>query len=290
MATRELGRGSRSSWAFRSPSPRAARAARPSGQKQTGPLNVGVVAPFTGDAAELGALSTPPCAAATKLVNDAGGVLGRNVSCALVDDTGDPADAVRTSPGPWPPPATSTWRSALESNTAATTVPLVNSARIPMVSTNGLVAYDKTSDTYFWRTTPSDDQNGAAFVAWAARKGYKRLAVVFQNNIGAQGNDPGVVAAVRKSGRHHDHQHHDPGRRGVLQQRGGPGHRREAAGPDPGRRSADLGHLPLRVPAAQRRLVPPVITSTDSMTPATSPRSRRSMGASYMTHSIYLVG
>src|SRR2546429_5173402 len=68
------------------------------------------------------------------------------------------------------------------------------------VQTCALPISASTTDTYFWRMTPSDDQNGAAFVAWAAKKGYRRVAVVFQNNIGAQGNDPGVVAAVRKSG------------------------------------------------------------------------------------------
>ena len=155
---------------------------------------------MTGPAAEIGNLMSGACYAAVLDVNKAGGVLGRKVSCALVDDTGDPADAVPNVTRALATTSNLNMAVGLESNTAATTIPLVNGAHIPMVSTNGLVAYDKTSDTYFWRMTPSDDQNGAAFVAWAAKKGYRRVAVVFQNNIGAQGNDPGVVAAVRKSG------------------------------------------------------------------------------------------
>jgi branched-chain amino acid transport system substrate-binding protein len=165
-----------------------------------GAINIGVIGPMTGPAAEIGNLMSGACYAAVLDVNKAGGVLGRKVSCTLVDDTGDPADAVPNVTRALATTSNLNMAVGLESNTAATTIPLVNSAHIPMVSTNGLVAYDKTTDTYFWRMTPSDDQNGAAFVAWAAKKGYRRVAVVFQNNIGAQGNDPGVVAAVRKSG------------------------------------------------------------------------------------------
>ena len=163
-------------------------------------INVGVIGPMTGPAAEIGSLMSGACYAAVLDVNKAGGVLGRKISCALVDDTGDPADAVPNVTRALATTSNLNMAVGLESNTAATTIPLVNGAHIPMVSTNGLVAYDKTRDAYFWRMTPSDDQNGAAFVAWAARKGDTRVAVVFQNNIGAQGNDPGVVAAVRKSG------------------------------------------------------------------------------------------
>ena len=165
-----------------------------------GTITIGVIGPMTGPAAEIGNLMSGACYAAALDVNKAGGVLGRKVSCNLVDDTGDPADAVPNVSKALATTSNLDMAVGLESNTAATTIPLVNNAHIPMVSTNGLVAYDKTHDTYFWRMTPSDDQNGAAFYAWAAKKGYKRVAVVFQNNIGAQGNDPGVVAAVKKDG------------------------------------------------------------------------------------------
>ena len=165
-----------------------------------GTVSIGVIGPMTGPAAEIGNLMSGACYAAALDINKAGGVIGRKVSCDLVDDTGDPADAVPNVTRALATTSDLDMAVGLESNTAATTIPIVNNARIPMVSTNGLVAYDKTQDTYFWRMTPSDDQNGAAFVAWAEHLGVKRVAVVFQNNIGAQGNAPGVVAAVSKLG------------------------------------------------------------------------------------------
>jgi branched-chain amino acid transport system substrate-binding protein len=178
----------------------------------------------------------------------------------------------------------------LESNTAATTIPLVNNAHIPMVSTNGLVAYDRTRDTYFWRMTPSDDQNGAAFVAWAARKGYKRVAVVFQNNIGAQGNEPGVAAGVKKIDGTMTTNITIPGDASsyssvVARVLGGKPQALILAG-DPQTSATFLSEY--RTLSGGH--VPPVITSTDSITPAYFSAVRKVMGGSYMTHSMAFVG
>jgi ABC-type branched-subunit amino acid transport system substrate-binding protein len=249
-----------------------------------------VIGPMTGPAAEIGNLMSGACYAAVLDVNKAGGVLGRKVSCTLVDDTGDPADAVPNVTRALATTSNLNMAVGLESNTAATTIPLVNGARIPMVSTNGLVAYDKTSDTYFWRMTPSDDQNGAAFVAWAAKKGYKRVAVVFQNNIGAQGNDPGVVAAIKKSGGTMTTNITIPGDASsyssvVARVIAGKPEALILAG-DPQTSATFLSQY--------RQLnggsAPPVITSTDSITPAYFSAVKKVMGGGYLTHSMYFVG
>src|SRR5579875_848842 len=248
------------------------------GAPPSGPLNVGVIGPMTGPAAEIGNLMSGACYAAQYSVNQAGGVLGRKISCDLIDDTGDPADAV---PNVSKALATTTLSMAvgLESNTAATTIPLVNAAKIPMVSTNGLVAFDTTRDAYSWRMTPPDDQNGAAFVAWAARKGYKRYAVVFQNNIGAQGNEPGVVAAVRKIGGTMTANLTIPG---------------DASSYSSVVARVLAGRPQALILAEYRQLsggkVPPVITSTDSITPAYFSAVRKVMGTSYVTHDMFFIG
>jgi branched-chain amino acid transport system substrate-binding protein len=245
---------------------------------------------MTGPAAEIGNLMSGACYAAVLDVNRAGGVLGRKVSCALVDDTGDPADAVPNVTRALATTSNLTMAVGLESNTAATTIPLVNGAHIPMVSTNGLVAYDKTSDTYFWRMTPSDDQNGAAFAAWAAKRGYRRVAVVFQNNIGAQGNDPGVVAGIKKTGGTMTTNITIPGDASsyssvVARVIAGKPQVLILAG-DPQTSATFLSQY--------RQLnggsVPPVITSTDSITPAYFSAVKKVMGGGYMTHSMYFVG
>ncbi len=256
----------------------------------SGPINVGVIGPMTGPAAEIGNLMSGACYAAVLDVNKAGGVLGRKLNCDLVDDTGDPADAVPNVTRALATTSNLDMAVGLESNTAATTIPLVNNAHIPMVSTNGLVAYDKTKDAYFWRMTPSDDQNGAAFVAWAQRKGYKRYAVVFQNNIGAQGNEPGVVAAVKKIGGTMTTNITIPGDASsyssvVAKVLAGKPQALILAG-DPQTSATFLSEY--------RQLnggkVPPVVTSTDSITPAYFSAVKKVMGTAYVTHDMAFIG
>jgi branched-chain amino acid transport system substrate-binding protein len=261
-----------------------------SGSGGTGTINVGVIGPMTGPAAEIGNLMSGACYAAVLDVNKAGGVMGRKLNCALIDDTGDPADAVPNVTKALATTSNLDMAVGLESNTAATTIPLVNNAHIPMVSTNGLVAFDNTNDTYFWRMTPSDSQNGAAFVAWANQKGYKRVAVVFQNNIGAQGNEPGVVAAVKKIGGTMTTNITIPGDASsyssvVARVLAGKPQALILAG-DPQTSATFLSEY--------RQLsggkVPPVITSTDSITPAYFSAVKKVMGTAYMTSSMYFIG
>ena len=255
-----------------------------------GTITIGVIGPMTGPAAEIGNLMSGACYAAALDVNKAGGVLGRKVSCNLVDDTGDPADAVPNVSKALATTSNLDMAVGLESNTAATTIPLVNNAHIPMVSTNGLVAYDKTHDTYFWRMTPSDDQNGAAFYAWAAKKGYKRVAVVFQNNIGAQGNDPGVVAAVKKDGGTMTTNITIPGDASsyssvVARVLAGKPQALILAG-DPQTSATFLSEYK----QLNNGKAPPVVTSTDSITPAYFGAVQKVMGTNYMTHDMAFVG
>jgi ABC-type branched-subunit amino acid transport system substrate-binding protein len=260
-----------------------------SGGKVTGPINIGVIGPMSGPAAEIGNLMTGACYGAEYGVNKAGGVLGAKVNCDLVDDTGDPADAV---PNVQKALATDNLKMVvgLETNTAATTIPLVNAAKIPMMSTNGLLAYDKTKDKYFWRMTPSDPQNGAAFVAWAAKKGYKRYAVVFQNNIGASGNEPGVVAAVKSIGGTMTSNITIPGDSSsyssvVARVLAGKPQALIMAG-DPQTSATFLSEYK----QLSGNKVPPVVTSTDSITPAYFAALKKVMGINYVTHDMSFVG
>ena len=256
----------------------------------SGTINIGVIGPMTGPAAEIGNLMTGACQAAAFDMNKAGGVMGSKVNCDLIDDTGDAADAVPNVTKALATTSSLDMAVGLESNTAATTIPLVNNAHIPMVSTNGLVAFDKTNDTYFWRMTASDDQNGAAFVAWAQQKGFKRVAVVFQNNIGAQGNEPGVVAGVKKIGGTMTTNTTIPGDASsyssiVARVISGKPQVLILAG-DPQTSATFLSEYR----SLNGGTVPPVITSTDSITPAYFSSVKKVMGTAYMTHDMTFVG
>jgi branched-chain amino acid transport system substrate-binding protein len=210
--------------------------------------------------------------------------------CTSIDDTGDAADAVPNVTRAIATTSNLDMAIGLESHTAATTVPLVNDAKIPFVTTNGLVAFSKNHDQYYWRFTPSDDANGAAFAVWAVRKGYKNVAVVFQNGIGSEGNLPGVTSAMPKLG----------GKLGLQL----------TIPADSASYSSEVAKVIAAKPGAliwsadpqttatfmseykqlNNGSLPAMITATDSLTPDFFNALTKVVGVNYVTHDVYLVG
>jgi ABC-type branched-subunit amino acid transport system substrate-binding protein len=257
---------------------------------KSGPINVGVVAPFSGSNAEFGTLLSAPCDAATLLINEAGGVLGHKLLCTAVDDTGDPADAVPNVTRAIATLSNFAMAEGLESNTAATTVPLVNNAKIPFVTSNGLESFDKTKDKYYWRLTPADNGNGAAFGVFAAQKGYKKVAVIFENNIGAEGNLPGITAALPKLGGKlvlnttvpADATSYSSVVSNVLSSHA----QAVIFDADPQTAATFLANYA----QLDNGKLPTLITATDSLTPDWFNAVAKAVGASYIYHHVYLVG
>ena len=257
---------------------------------QSGALNLGVIAPFTGPAAEFGTLLTAPCLAATDLINADGGVLGHQVKCTSIDDTGDPADAVPNVTKAIATTSNFDFAIGLESNTAATTVPLVSNAKIPFFTTNGLTSFTKNNYPYYYRMTPGDDANGAAFAVWAVQQGYKNAAIVFQNNIGSEGNLPGLNAAMPKLG----------GKIGLnltipadSASYSAEVARVIAAKPDVLIWSADpqtTATFLANYKSLNNGVLPPMVTATDSLTPDFFNAVTKVVGVDYVTHQIWLVG
>src|SRR5450759_4634330 len=260
------------------------------GPTQTGPLSLGVIAPFTGPAAQFGKLLSAPCVAATDLINQAGGIMGHQISCVSVDDTGDAADAVPNVTRAIATTSNFDMAIGLESNTAATTVPIVNGAKIPFFTTNGLTSFTRNNFPYYYRMTPGDDANGAAFAVWAVQQGYKNAAIVFQNNIGSEGNLPGLNAAMPKLG----------GKIGLnltipadSASYSAEVARVMAAKPDVLIWSADpqtTATFLANYKSLNNGLLPPMVTATDSLTPDFFNAVTKVVGVDYVTHQIWLVG
>jgi ABC-type branched-subunit amino acid transport system substrate-binding protein len=257
---------------------------------QTGDLALGVIAPFTGPAAEFGTLLTAPCLAATDLINADGGVMGHKVNCTSIDDTGDPADAVPNVTKAIATTSNFDMAIGLESNTAATTVPVVDRSKIPFFTTNGLVAFTKNNYSYYYRMTPGDDANGAAFAVWAVKQGYKKVAIVFQNGIGSEGNRPGLQAAMPKLGGNividktipADSASYSAEVASVI-----------AANPDVLIWSADpqtTATFMSNYKQLNNGNLPAMVTATDSLTPDFFNAVTKVVGTDYVTNKIWLVG
>jgi branched-chain amino acid transport system substrate-binding protein len=166
----------------------------------------------------------------------------------------------------------------------------VNAAKIPTITTNGLVAFTTNKLPYYWRLTPSDDANGAAFAVWAVQKGYKNVAVVFQNGIGSEGNLPGLQSAMPKLGGTLGLQLTIPADAASYSSEVA---RVIAAHPDALIWSADpqtTATFMSEYKQLNNGSLPAMVTATDSLTPDFFGALTHVVGVDYVTNNVYLVG
>lgn len=165
-----------------------------------GSLTVGAFNPFSGGDADFGPEMMAGCLPAVRLINAAGGVLGRQMTCEAVDTRGDPADAVPAASKMLATTSSLVGILGPSADEAQATVPVIDAAKVPMFADTGEAAFDKSKYAYFFRLTPADDVKGLALAQWAHERGYKRAAAVFGSDIGAQSDVPSLVTAFEKLG------------------------------------------------------------------------------------------
>ncbi len=178
----------------------AACSSSTSGSTASGTLTVAMVEAFTGPNSIDGIAAAAGCYPAARVVNQSGGVLGHKIQCIPVDTRGDPTDAI---PAVEKLLATTSGLVAVagpESGTAASLVPILTKAHIPMISQNGLSLFDHNTDPYFWRNYPADDAGGVALAYWAHHIGYNRAALFFDNSVAAQGSVPDLLRTYQRLG------------------------------------------------------------------------------------------
>jgi branched-chain amino acid transport system substrate-binding protein len=264
--------------------------AAPAAGASSGTLKIAAVAPLSGATATLGKLMEGPCAGAVDVVNHAGGVMGHKLDCYPVNDLGDPADAVANVSKALATNSNISGAVGLTSATAATEVPILNSAKVTMVSQNGLSEFTKHQYTYFWRMTPPDFDGGAALGLAAAREGFKKVAILIQNSTANTGTRPGIVKALQK--------HHIK----VVSNLIIPGdsasydsvvNRIRDAKPDGLVISADVqttASLLSEYKSLNSGNVPPVVVPTGILGTGFFHDMKKLMGTTYLTHDLTLVG
>jgi branched-chain amino acid transport system substrate-binding protein len=138
--------------------------------------------------------------------------------------------------------------------------------------------------------TPGDDANGAAFAVWAVKQGYKSVAIVFQNNIGSEGNLPGLTAAMPKLGGSIAIQLTIPADSASYAAEVA---RVIAVKPDVLIWSADpqtTQTFMANYKQLNSGVLPPMVTATDSLTPDFFNAVKKVVGVNYVTQNIWLVG
>src|SRR6202171_894404 len=146
-----------------------------SGKLPTGPVTMCVLSCFTGTLASLGEAMLQGSQVAQKAINDAGGILGRQLNLAQADTQCDEADSV---------PALRKLLAAQdlvgiigpETQEINADAPIISAAKIPDEFQGGSTLFDHNTNPWLWRDSPSDSQLGVAMALYAHKKGYQNAA------------------------------------------------------------------------------------------------------------------
>jgi ABC-type branched-subunit amino acid transport system substrate-binding protein len=168
----------------------------------SGPLLEGVLAPFSNADASFGPRYLAGCVAASLSINGAGGIGGRQVSCQSFDTKGEPADAVPAARAMIAGNPNLMGVVGCTSDEASTVVPILDGSHIPMFCMTGQSEFNKTTAKYFHRLVPADSFDAYAMIGSAlfgpGHAPYKRVALVFGDDIGSQTFVGPAVAALTK--------------------------------------------------------------------------------------------
>lgn len=163
------------------------------------PLTVGVLSCFTGTLASLGAAMLQGAQVAQKAINDAGGILGRQLDLVHADTRCDEPDSVaalhqilaaRNLVGIIGP----------ENDEINAAAPIIAAARVPDEFQGGTAFFDHNTGPWFWRDSPSDSQLGVAMALYAHKQGYQAAALLFSSDKGAQTFAAPIKATWQKLG------------------------------------------------------------------------------------------
>jgi ABC-type branched-subunit amino acid transport system substrate-binding protein len=165
----------------------------------TGPVTMGVLSCFTGSLASLGQAMLQGSQVAMKTINDNGGILGQQLVLTHADTQCDEADGAIAARqllsgsnlvgiiGP-------------ETQEISAVTPIVSSAKIPTQFQGGSTLFDKNTNAYLWRDSPSDSQLGVAMALYAYNKGYRKADLIFYSDIAAQTFPPPITNTFTKLG------------------------------------------------------------------------------------------
>lgn len=160
----------------------------------SGPVKIGLPSGYTGNFPAYGTYWLNGANVAAKLINDNGGVLGAQVQLFPVDTGGDTVDGVTAVRQELAKGVNaSVGLAALD---YADALPILNKAHMVSFTHIGSPAIDNLEQPYSFSLGPSDGVEGAAFAFYAKKKGFQKVALLFDASVGAQTFPPATHKAA----------------------------------------------------------------------------------------------
>ena len=160
------------------------------------PLVVGMLMAFSGPTAVEGAEVVNGCLPAAAQINEAGGVLGRDIECEAFDTKGTASDSVPAARQMLS--TTSNLFAVLGPSTAeaVAAAPVLEDATQVMFSPAGDGRFDRTELDYYYRLVTSDSVGAQAMALHSQQSAFNDVALVFVSGASAQANIPPLEEAL----------------------------------------------------------------------------------------------
>jgi ABC-type branched-subunit amino acid transport system substrate-binding protein len=161
-------------------------------------ITIGGMFPFTGSKSLLGTWGSTGVKTGVWEVNNHGGVLGKQLKAAFVDDAADAVDAL---------PAFRKLMLSKPSLLIGPYSPTIEAVQSQFKPNNvvdfmigGLTTLDTNTNPWLFRTSSSDSNEAIAMAYYAKSKGFTKASLIFDNSDNSQGFIPPLKAALKALG------------------------------------------------------------------------------------------
>lgn len=158
-------------------------------------IKFGFFGPLTGPTSGAGQALQQGAMLQIQQINEAGGVLGRQVELISCDDKSTPEEAVKCVQRLTDRDGVFAIVGSLHSPHISATGPIVDAAQVPMVAAGTGPGWCEEGFQYVWRGTANSKQSTGALASPLADSGIKRIAMLYQNDDYGSGG----LAALKSS-------------------------------------------------------------------------------------------
>lgn len=143
---------------------------------------VGWVAPLTGSCANDGEQMQNGAKLAVQEINAAGGINGTPIELSFQDDKSDPKEAANIAVKFTSNPQIVAVLGNYNSSCVLSGAPIYNEAKLPVVHVGTSPVITTEHGPYLWRVSVTDAFQGKFVTDWLTKEGYKKPAILYENN------------------------------------------------------------------------------------------------------------
>jgi len=163
----------------------------PLGCKKEGPqakeIKIGILTPLTGDVASWGEMQKRATKLALERINASGDIRGKKVKVIYEDSQATPSVGVNAFKKLVEIDRVPIVVGSPASNVTLAIAPIANQKKVILLSSGSTATAVGKAGPYIFRIMPSDEVQSSIMADWAVELGYKKVAIIYEENAWGRG-------------------------------------------------------------------------------------------------------